>query len=183
MNKAAWVIILVLIAGASALGYFAYNKSGETQGPVACTLEAKLCPDGSSVGRVGPNCEFAACPADANSTSTQGGGGSGIVAFKSGVNGVVMVGPTCPVIQNPPQSGCEDRPLSTLIAIFKKSDPVHAYVLTRSDKEGKFSAALSPGEYIIGAGESQMPTCPQTPIEVQTDKYISVTISCDSGIR
>jgi hypothetical protein len=28
----------------------------------ACTMEAKLCPDGSSVGRSGPNCEFAACP-------------------------------------------------------------------------------------------------------------------------
>jgi hypothetical protein len=28
----------------------------------ACTLEAKLCPDGSYVGRTGPNCEFAACP-------------------------------------------------------------------------------------------------------------------------
>ncbi len=30
--------------------------------PVACTMEAKLCPDGSSVSRQGPNCEFAACP-------------------------------------------------------------------------------------------------------------------------
>lgn len=30
--------------------------------PVACTQEAKLCPDGSSVGRTGPNCEFAPCP-------------------------------------------------------------------------------------------------------------------------
>ena len=29
---------------------------------VACTMEAKLCPDGSAVGRVGPNCEFATCP-------------------------------------------------------------------------------------------------------------------------
>jgi hypothetical protein len=28
----------------------------------ACTMEAKLCPDGSYVGRTGPNCEFAACP-------------------------------------------------------------------------------------------------------------------------
>jgi|GEM_PF-2885700 len=28
----------------------------------ACTMEAKLCSDGSSVGRTGPNCEFAACP-------------------------------------------------------------------------------------------------------------------------
>lgn len=30
--------------------------------PVACTMEAKICPDGSAVGRSGPNCEFAPCP-------------------------------------------------------------------------------------------------------------------------
>ncbi len=30
--------------------------------PVACTMEAKLCPDGSYVGRQGPKCEFAPCP-------------------------------------------------------------------------------------------------------------------------
>ncbi len=29
---------------------------------VACTEEAKLCPDGSAVGRVLPDCEFAPCP-------------------------------------------------------------------------------------------------------------------------
>ena len=27
-----------------------------------CTMEAKLCPDGSYVSRVGPHCEFAPCP-------------------------------------------------------------------------------------------------------------------------
>ncbi len=30
--------------------------------PIACTLDAKVCPDGSAVGRTGPNCEFAECP-------------------------------------------------------------------------------------------------------------------------
>ena len=37
---------------------------GVVQAPqqAACTMEAKLCPDGSSVGRAGPNCEFASCP-------------------------------------------------------------------------------------------------------------------------
>lgn len=30
--------------------------------PVACTMEARICPDGSAVGRQGPNCEFAECP-------------------------------------------------------------------------------------------------------------------------
>lgn len=29
--------------------------------PVACTMEAKQCPDGTYVGRSGPNCEFAPC--------------------------------------------------------------------------------------------------------------------------
>lgn len=29
---------------------------------VACTMDARECPDGSYVGRVGPNCEFAPCP-------------------------------------------------------------------------------------------------------------------------
>lgn len=28
----------------------------------ACPADAKLCPDGSAVGRVGPDCEFAPCP-------------------------------------------------------------------------------------------------------------------------
>lgn len=30
--------------------------------PVACTLDAKMCPDGSYVGRIAPDCEFAPCP-------------------------------------------------------------------------------------------------------------------------
>lgn len=30
--------------------------------PVACTMEAKQCPDGSYVGRTGPKCEFQSCP-------------------------------------------------------------------------------------------------------------------------
>jgi hypothetical protein len=29
---------------------------------IACTAEAKICPDGSAVGRTGPDCEFAPCP-------------------------------------------------------------------------------------------------------------------------
>ncbi len=40
-----------------------------TETAVACTMEAKQCPDGSYVGRSGPKCEFAQCPAIA-ATST-----------------------------------------------------------------------------------------------------------------
>lgn len=35
----------------------------------ACTLDAKICPDGSAVGRTGPNCEFSACPSADSETA------------------------------------------------------------------------------------------------------------------
>ena len=38
------------------------NEDNIDPEPVACTMEAKMCPDGSFVGRTGPNCEFEACP-------------------------------------------------------------------------------------------------------------------------
>lgn len=40
-------------------------------GQVFCTQEARLCPDGVTyVGRTGPNCEFAACPSLATTTTS-----------------------------------------------------------------------------------------------------------------
>ena len=50
------VVLGLVIVGST--GYFLLNKNKQ----VACTMEAKICSDGSSVGRVGPNCEFATCP-------------------------------------------------------------------------------------------------------------------------
>ncbi len=39
------------------------EEFNRTSQPVACTMDAKQCPDGSYVGRVAPDCAFAACPA------------------------------------------------------------------------------------------------------------------------
>lgn len=51
------LIFLVGVAG------FLYRNALERRGTgnTACTLEAKVCPDGSSVGRTGPVCAFAPC--------------------------------------------------------------------------------------------------------------------------
>jgi hypothetical protein len=46
------------------------DTSTSTDSFVACTMDAKVCPDGSYVGRVGPACEFAACPGEVSGTST-----------------------------------------------------------------------------------------------------------------
>lgn len=49
------VIIFILLPAGT---YLFFNSNRKT----ACTTEAKICPDGSSVGRIGPKCEFAKCP-------------------------------------------------------------------------------------------------------------------------
>lgn len=49
-----------VIAGSGYYWYVTNDLSREQQ----CTTEAKLCPDGSAVGRTGPNCEFAKCPGE-----------------------------------------------------------------------------------------------------------------------
>jgi hypothetical protein len=58
------LLVLVLLGGAF---YFLRTLPDQAiipvaNDPVACTQEAKLCPDGSSVGRTGANCAFAECP-------------------------------------------------------------------------------------------------------------------------
>ncbi len=80
-----WVVgtlIVVALVVAAAVGGYWYATRGTKTVPeptfspapeptapgVACTLEAKLCPDGSSVGRTGPNCEFSPCPNAATPT-------------------------------------------------------------------------------------------------------------------
>jgi hypothetical protein len=60
-------VVILLVIG---IGGFLYRNMLEhpagavatTTNPQACTMEAKLCPDGTAVGRTGPNCAFAACP-------------------------------------------------------------------------------------------------------------------------
>ena len=64
MNKrgiAPIVIVIALFVIVAAVLVF-LDRPGGTPSPIACTQEAKLCPDGSYVGRTGPNCEFAPCP-------------------------------------------------------------------------------------------------------------------------
>jgi hypothetical protein len=84
------ILVIVIILLAALVGYFAgrtnqpikplpspVSPSPSTETIVACTMEAKICPDGSSVGRSGPKCEFAPCP----ELKTQKVTGGGIMSF------------------------------------------------------------------------------------------------------
>jgi hypothetical protein len=58
------LVCLILLTIAGVAYYVAHNPLVTMPAPqgAICTMEAKLCPDGSYVGRGGPRCEFAVCP-------------------------------------------------------------------------------------------------------------------------
>lgn len=55
-------IVILFVVG---IGSFLYRNTVERPGVTAalpaCTMEAKICPNGVSVGRTGPSCAFAPC--------------------------------------------------------------------------------------------------------------------------
>lgn len=67
MKKLLFLSSFLLLAGCSHLNNSPVKPTQITddsinQAPIACTKDAKVCPDGSSVWRIAPDCEFEACP-------------------------------------------------------------------------------------------------------------------------
>lgn len=57
-----FLVFLVFVVPVIILIAIRYQDSNKESEKVFCTMEAKICPDGTSVGRSGPKCEFAECP-------------------------------------------------------------------------------------------------------------------------
>lgn len=60
-NTIIWIFIIIGIILTS--GYFYFINKNQNQ-LISCPLDAKICPDGSAVGRIGAKCEFALCPGE-----------------------------------------------------------------------------------------------------------------------
>lgn len=181
MQKEHLVVVLIaaVIVFAVVGGYL--QSSLLSQQNRGCTMEAKVCSDGSTVGRTGPNCEFAACPAVSTSTPTSGGGG--ILPYDSGVRGAVVVGPTCPVERIPPDPACAPKPYATTITA-ERTGATSAFATTQSDATGTFQLSLPPGDYTISAqGGQTLPRCAPQNVTVGPSGYVTITLTCDTGIR
>jgi hypothetical protein len=74
------LIVLIIIAILATIMYLISGYSQTKLG--ACTLEAKVCPDGSLVGRAGPNCQFVPCPTAVPGGKTFCGGIAGVKCSK-----------------------------------------------------------------------------------------------------
>ena len=141
--------------------------------PVVCTQDVKQCPDGSYIGRGGPNCEFAPCPSP-----------NPVPSEKNGVTGVVTLSPTCPGPEPVPYDpDCAPRFYSTTIDVLV-SGTTQVVKTTKSDSKGIFSVDLNPGTYVLKAqGGDILPMCPGVSVEVKSGQYVSVAIGCDTGMR
>lgn len=103
----------------------------------------------------------------------------------SGVKGNVVLGPTCPVIQNPPAHQCDDKPFQTSL-VLTTMDGSQILKEFSSDSEGNFKVSIIPGNYLIRSDPNGpiMPTCfKNEAVEVKADSYTETTVYCDSGIR
>lgn len=185
-QKIILLAVLVVIVGIiGGLSLFLPNKINMDDEQIACTMKAKLCPDGSAVGRIGPKCEFALCPGEEIGEVGGGSdtiGGAGILPYKSGIKGLVTRGPMCPVVRIGEE--CPDAPYETEVIISRASSPSKIFATMRSGKDGKFSVNLPPGDYSVNVlNEGISKTCSSVFVLVASDEIENINISCDTGIR
>lgn len=200
--------VVAVVVGTIALAYHAI-ETRPTLPAVACTMEAKQCPDGSYVGRQGPACEFAPCPGEGAATSDtsavssggadssvglDGSAGAGIAPYQSGmpaegsaqagIRGTVMLGPTCAGPERvPPDPDCADKPYVTTVTV-SRAGAGSVLATAQSDSRGRFEFSLPPGEYTVTAkGGDVLPSCGTVEITVGPSGYGTADISCDTGIR
>lgn len=174
------LVVLAVVIGGGAAAWAMNGMPGFNPGPVACTLEAKICPDGTTVGRTGPNCEFAVCPTASTTTPTS-------EAERGTLSGTMTIGPVCPVEQadNP----CKPTPemfAARMVAIYTSDKKTLVITLT-PDAYGKFSVALAAGTYYVTMAATQggvesVSGVPAT-ITIQSGVTAHLNIDIDTGIR
>jgi hypothetical protein len=162
-----------------------FGRDDDGKDQVFCTMEAKLCPDGSYVGRTGPKCEFSACPpmgtiaSSSPIASTTPGG----PLLTGQIKGQVTLGPTCPVMRNPPDPGCADRAYQTTVTATV-SGTQKEVGRQRTDMNGNFAFSFLPGTYDITAiGGETLPRCETKTVTIAKASVVTADISCDTGIR
>lgn len=101
------VFLLGIVAGMAALYFMTMQKNyppsvGGPGGGIACTMDAMMCPDGSYVGRSGPNCQFV-CPGAGGDI----GGGATEPGYNTGDYDGTVLSPTQDGTGSGASSGCK----------------------------------------------------------------------------
>ena len=98
----------------------------------------------------------------------------------TGIRGVVLAGPQCPVVQE--GSPCPDEPMPNVEVRALQSGA--AIGSTRTDAEGRFELLLRPGDYVLEAVlEGGPPSAKPVNVTVTEGGFTEVTVLVDTGIR
>ena len=106
----------------------------------------------------------------------------GVVTINSGIEGIVTIGPVCPVERIPPDPKCADRPYQAHLKIVNQNGDVVTSFTTESS--GAYHVELPAGFYTVeNNSTSVMPTLRPTPIRVIEGSVSLLNLTFDSGIR
>ncbi len=103
----------------------------------------------------------------------------------SGIRGIVLLGPTCPIGEDP---GADDpvpclTPYAAPLVVTDAESAVVARINSAAD--GKFQVDLPPGEYVVtpATGQDTYPIAQPVSVVVGPGSYAEVEINYDTGIR
>lgn len=99
--------------------------------------------------------------------------------------GTATAGPTCPVVTDPPDPACDDRPVSGA-EIVVLDDAGAQVTSVRTADDGSFSVSLAPGSYqlVPQAVEGLMQTAQAVTVVIAAGaEPDAVQLSYDTGIR
>ena len=98
----------------------------------------------------------------------------------SGIEGQVLIGPMCPVVQL--GTDCPDQPYQATLTVLKPNG--QKVIRFETDGEGRFRVALTPGEYVLHPeSPNVMPYAAEQTFTVLSGQFTQVVVNYDSGIR
>jgi hypothetical protein len=106
---------------------------------------------------------------------------NGSPSLNSGLEGVVTVGPQCPVVRE--GESCPDLPFAATLELRQAGKLM---VQFNSDASGKFRVTVPPGLYSLeplSPGGRALPVAGSQTVTVLEGKFSSVVVLYDSGIR
>lgn len=102
----------------------------------------------------------------------------------STLSGLVTAGPTCPVVTEPPDPSCADRPVAGAVIVIEGPGGSEVARAT-TDAQGRFTADLAPGNYKLVPQdvEGLMGTATPQEVSLNVGEPTEVAVSYDTGIR